>query len=301
VASPAVVSERNVRRAPRPELMVLAAALLFGTTGTAQALGPDLASPATVGAARLVVGGAALALVAVASGGFSAGSGWLGSRPTVLAAAGVALYQVTFFAAVARTGVALGTVVALGSAPAATGVLALLLRRERPGPRWGLATVLAVAGCALIVLPGEGAGADGLGVALALAAGASYALYTVASKEFLDAGAAPTAVMGAAFGLAALPAALLLALGDSAWLASASGLTLAAYLGLVPTAIAYVLFARGLRHLASARVATLTLAEPLTAALLGVLVLSERPTLLAAVGVLAVLSGLVLVATARGR
>jgi len=294
-------AERTARHTPRPELGVLGAALLFGTTGTAQALGPDLTSPATVGAARLVVGGAALALIAVASGGLAAGRGRLRPRATVLAAAGVALYQVTFFAAVARTGVALGTVVALGSAPAATGALALVLRRERPGPRWGLATILAVAGCALIVLPGGDAGANGLGVALALAAGASYALYTVASKELLDAGAAPTAVMGAAFGLAAVPAVALLALGDSDWLGSAGGLALAAYLGLVPTALAYTLFARGLRHLASARVATLTLAEPLAAAGLGVLVLSERPSLLAALGGLAVLSGLVLVATAPRR
>ncbi len=290
-----------MRPARRPELVVLGAALLFGTTGTAQALGPDLASPATVGAARLVVGGAALALIAVASGGFSAGGERLATRATVLAAAGVALYQVTIFAAVPRTGVALGTVVALGSAPAATGALALALRRERPGPRWGTATALAVAGCALIILPGEEAGADGLGVALALAAGSSYALYTVASKELLDAGAAPTAVMAAAFGLAAVPAAGLLVLGDSDWLGSAGGLSLALYLGLVPTALAYTLFARGLRHLASARVATLTLAEPLTAALLGVLVLGERPTLLAGIGGVAVVAGLVLAGRGAAR
>ena len=37
---------------------MLASAVLFGTTGTAQALGPDGATPLTVGAARIAIGGA---------------------------------------------------------------------------------------------------------------------------------------------------------------------------------------------------------------------------------------------------
>ena len=44
-------------------VLVLLSAVLFGTTGTAQALGPD-AAPVTVGAARIAIGGALLLLVA---------------------------------------------------------------------------------------------------------------------------------------------------------------------------------------------------------------------------------------------
>lgn len=44
-------------------IAVLAAAVLFGTTGTAQALGPESTTPLGVGAARLIVGGTALAAV----------------------------------------------------------------------------------------------------------------------------------------------------------------------------------------------------------------------------------------------
>ena len=40
---------------------------------------------------------------------------------------------------------------------------------------------------------------------------------------------------------------------------------MAVFLGAIPTALAYVLFARGLRHLTPGETATLTLAEPLTA------------------------------------
>ena len=43
---------------------VLAAALLFGTTGTAQALGPEGTTPLSIGVMRMVIGGTGLALLA---------------------------------------------------------------------------------------------------------------------------------------------------------------------------------------------------------------------------------------------
>lgn len=45
---------------------VLAAALLFGTTGTSMALGPDGTTPLSVGVMRMVIGGTGLALIAFA-------------------------------------------------------------------------------------------------------------------------------------------------------------------------------------------------------------------------------------------
>jgi DME family drug/metabolite transporter len=80
------------------------------------------------------------------------------------------------------------------------------------------------------------------------------------------------------------------------WLATPGGLALALFLGVVPTAVAYVLFARGLRGLTASETATLTLAEPVTAAVLGVGVLGERVTGAGALGAALVLGGLVLLA-----
>ena len=276
--------------------LVLASAVLFGTTGTAQALGPA-ANAVEVGAARIAVGGAALvavALVAEARKGQARGDRGLSGAAVLVSAGGVAAYQLCFFAALAGTGVAVGTIVALGSAPAFTGLLSWLSGGRRPGARWLAATLLAVAGCALLVLPDGATAVAPLGVSLALGAGASYALYTVSSKALLDAGHPPARVMALAFGLGGLALVPVLVLGDSGWLTSPAGLALAAYLGLVPTTLAYGLFARGLRRLAPPTVATLTLAEPLTAALLGVVVLGERPTAAAAGGALLVLGGLAL-------
>src|SRR3954454_228288 len=81
-------------------VLVLLSAVLFGTTGTAQALGPE-ASPAAVGAARVAVGGVLLLLVAARFAPRTRAP-W-SAKAIVAGAAGVAGYQLTFFAAVDDT------------------------------------------------------------------------------------------------------------------------------------------------------------------------------------------------------
>jgi DME family drug/metabolite transporter len=282
-------------------LQVLLAAVCFGTTGTAQALGPGGIDPAAVGAARIAVGGLILAVVAAAMASRGRGTRAAGPRwalgPVLAGAAGVAAYQVAFFAAVDDTGVAVGTIVALGSAPALAGALEWALRGRRPTSRWAAATLCATAGVALLALAGGGAAGISLpGVLLAVVAGGSYATYTLSAKRLLDDGHAPESVMAAAFGLGAVALLPVLLVTGAGWLATSGGLSLALFLGVVPTAVAYVLFARGLRGLSASETATLTLAEPVTAAMLGVFVLGEQVTGAGALGASLVLGGLVLLA-----
>jgi drug/metabolite transporter, DME family len=277
---------------------ILLAAVLFGTTGTAQAVGPDL-DPLAVGASRIVLGGALLALVALVAAAtrrvrFRTGGG---PRAVLLAGGCVAVYQATFFAAVDDTGVAVGTVVAIGSGPAFAGLFASAFTGERLTLRWAAATGLACAGVVLLVMGGGAGGAvSAPGVGLALVSGAGYAGYAVASRRMLDAGGAPEAVMAAVFGVGALLMLPLLAIVPAGGLATPGGLTLVLYLGAIPTALAYVLFARGLERIDASETATLTLAEPLTAAALGVVALGERPGLAAAAGGALVMGGLAVLA-----
>jgi len=277
---------------------ILLAAVLFGTTGAAQALGPEL-DPLAVGASRIVIGGALLALIAVvaaATGRIRLRTGG-GPRALLLAGACVAVYQATFFAAVADTGVAVGTVVAIGSGPAFAGLFASIFTGERLERRWAAATALACSGVVLLVMGGgAGGGVSAPGVGLALISGAGYAGYAVASKRMLVAGGAPEAVMAAVFGVGALLMLPLLALVPAGGLVTPGGLTLVLYLGAVPTALAYLLFARGLERTGASETATLTLAEPLTAAALGVIALGERPGLAAAAGAALVMGGLAVLA-----
>ncbi|WP_127794369.1 EamA family transporter [Agromyces sp. LHK192] len=311
-------------------LAVLLAAVCFGTTGTAQALGPD-ADPLSVGAARLVIGGAALALIAgvQAAGRRREGIGTSSASPgggaatrvrrtpswvlVAIGAAGVLAYQPAFFAGTAANGVAVGTVVALGSAPVLTGALDWAVSRRFPGTRWAIATAIATAGVALLALASSGmggaggadgavssgAGASPLGLLASIGAGASYAVYTVAAKGLIDRGWTSTASMGALFGIAGAASLPVLLLTDASWLATPEGIAMALWLGLVTTAIAYVLFGAGLRGLAPAAVSTLTLAEPLTAGLLGVLLLGEVLSVEAWIGLAVLATGIVVLATGR--
>jgi DME family drug/metabolite transporter len=277
--------------APTARLQVLLAALCFATTGTAQALGPAGTDPVGVGAARILVGGALLVAVALAGRGSLQKASWA-PKPVIAAVAAVASYQLAFFAAVADTGVAVGTIVALGSAPALAGLFEWLLDRRRPAPRWAIATALACLGVALLALAGGDASVSPLGMALAVVAGGSYAVYTLAAKRLLSAGHAPEAVMAVAFGLAAVVLLPALLLSSPGWLLHADGIALALFLGVIPTALAYALFARGLRRLSASETATLTLAEPLTAGVLGAVVLAEPMTAMSAAGAGLVLAGL---------
>ncbi len=282
---------------------VLAAAVLFGTTGTAQALGPDGTSPLGVGAVRLAVGGLALLAVLPLVGGSAGGATRLWRTPLGLLAGGcTALYQVCFFAAVERAGVALGTLVTIGSGPVFAGLLGAVLLRERVQASWLVATGTCVGGLALLSLAGSSAGtADPVGLLLALGSGAAYAAYTVAAKRLLRGGRASAEVMASAFALGGLLLLPLLATQPLAWLAGPGGWVLAAYLGLVTTTAAYLLFGRGLAVLAAGPVTTLVLAEPLVATALGVGVLDERLPALGVAGAALVLAGLALQGVASTR
>ncbi len=280
-------------------LEVLLAAILFGTTGAAQALGPDSSTPLTVGAARIVVGGAILVLLALTSGGLR---GQWPAGPVLIAGAGVAVYQLAFFAAVADTGVAVGAIVAIGSGPVFAGVLERVLDGTWPGRTWSIATALAVAGVAVLSLAATAEAAlSGKGIAFALVAGAGYAAYTVVAKRLLRLGHGPVPVMGAAFGVGAVLLLPVLAFGETAWLQTPDGLALVLYLGIFPTAVAYVLFGRGLRRLEASEVTTLVLAEPVTATILGVVVLDEHVGPGGALGAGLVLAGLAVLALSRPR
>jgi DME family drug/metabolite transporter len=269
---------------------VLLAAVLFGTTGTAQALGPVGSSPLTVGAARVVLGGGVLGVLALSGPRASAR---MSPALVLCSGAAVAIYQLTFFEAVHRAGVAVGAVVAIGSGPVAAGVLERSLGDSRPGARWLAATALAIGGIGALSFGGTGRAATSTtGILLALASGTAYATYTVIAKRLLHTGAGPVRVMGAAFGVGSLLLLPVLIVGNTQWLHTTRGIELAAYLAVGPTILAYLLFARGLRRLTASETTTIVLAEPVTATILGVTVLHQPLGATGIVGVVLVIAGI---------
>jgi DME family drug/metabolite transporter len=269
---------------------VLGAALLWGTTGTAQAFAPAGFEPTVIGFLRLLIGGLALLLLACGRREIGRLSQWQ-MRPLLVAALFTAGYQICFFAAVKLTGVAVGTIVGIGSAPIAGGLLGFLFRGERPRRRWWCATLLAISGCGLLSLGGEALAVDPLGILLAIAAGTSYAIYTLVIKGLLEKHS-PNAVMALVTCAGALLLAPLLIGRDVAWLAQPRAILVALHLGLLTMALSYWLFARGLQRVEVGAATTLSLAEPMTAGLLGILLLGEPLTAQALTGIALIFGGL---------
>jgi DME family drug/metabolite transporter len=287
-----------------PVLAVVAAAVLFGTTGTAQALGPDGTTPLSVGVMRLVVGGTALAavglLLARRRTRTHRNPRLTGRAVALMATTGVCLaaYQPLFFLGTDRNGVAVGTVIALGSAPVIAGLLEWALTRRLPSGVWIGATVLATAGVVLLGFGGGAAagGTDPLGLVGSVGAGASFAVFANAQRRLMDGGWDPFTVAGAMGGFSAAAGACALPFVDLAWMREPSGIAVALWLGLATIAVAYTLFTWGLERLTAATAATLTLAEPLTAGILGLALLGERLSGLALAGLAVLACGLVLLA-----
>lgn len=276
----------------RGEWLVLAAAVLWGTTGTSQALAPESATSLGIGAIRLAIGGVAMLAIAILNGSFSVRQPW-STHNALLGAACIAGYQVLFFSGVAAAGVAVGTVVGIGSSPLIAGALVWILYAKKPDNRWFIATALAVVGCILLAFSDGSINFDPTGILLAMGAGACYAGFVLNSQRLM-AHHPPDAVMAVLFFISALMLSPLLFVVDLSWLGEIRGLAVALNLGLVTTALGNFLLGRGLQTVQPAHAVTLTLAEPLTAGLLGVFLLGEVLSPPAWVGIFLILAGLVL-------
>ena len=279
-------------------LCVLGAGMCWGTTGTIQAFAPEGASSLTVGAARVFFSGVVLMAFMLAKDGRKLFSGGWSVRGVILAAAGLAAYQLTFFTAVRMTGVAVGTMVAIGAAPPVAGVCGLLFFREKLSMRWCAATALAVAGCVMLVAGGSSGALEVsvLGVFLAFCAALSYALEGVGLRMIEKGPYETIAVVSAVSGLMALP--WLLA-GDASWMLTPRGALCMALLTFLSTVVPYTLFTIGVQNIELGTVYTLGLAEPLTAWFLSAVLLGERLSLLGMTGVAVLFCGILLLAFSK--
>ncbi|MBM3218737.1 MAG: EamA family transporter [Candidatus Rokubacteria bacterium] len=279
------VSGPSSPRAVRGFLLIALAAVSWGTTGTATTfLVRDTAvSPLTIGVARLAV--AALVLAALAWIGGSSRIARADVVPCLAMGACMAVFQAGYFTAVVLVGVALTALIAICSAPLAIAVLARIALGERLTRRAALALVIGVTGTALLIAFPRGV-ADlaprfTAGVALALTAGVAYAVYVVIAKASV-ARSAPLPLAAATFLAGGLWLAPALLWAEPSARQIATGWPLLLYLGVVTTGLAYAAYTTGLTSVSAAAAGIVSLLEPLTATLLGVLLFEER---LGAIGV----------------
>lgn len=279
-------------------IALVVACLFWGTTGTAASFLPPEVSRVSVGAATMGIGGIILFLVtarrAIVVIRDRATWPWLG-----LGLLSVIAYPLTFYPAMELAGVAIGNVLALGTGPVFAALLEWVVERHRPGAVWLCSALVAVAGIALLGFGGHGSvsGTGDLlpGVGLGLVAGLAYACYTYSAGRVMRLGHPSTPVMGAMFGLGAIALIPILLMTGGGILGSSLSVGIIAYLVAGPAVIAYVLFGIGIGALRSSTVLVITLLEPVFTTVLAVVVVGERPTVLAWLGIGSIIAAIVLV------
>ncbi|MFC9284405.1 DMT family transporter [Streptomyces collinus] len=271
-------------------LCVLAASVLWGTTGTAATFAPEV-GPLAIGAVAMGLGGLLQALFAAPRIARHR-TGLRERRGTVLlGAASVAVYPLAFYSSMRLAGVAVGTVVSIGTAPLASALIERVVDGRRLTRRWTAAASLGLLGTVLLCVA-EAAHADGgggtgagrpasvsttlLGVGLGLVAAATYALYAWAAHRLITRRIPSRAAMGAVFGLGGLLLLPVLLVTGAPLVASWSDAAVGAYMALVPMFTGYVLFGWGLARVPASTATTLSLLEPAVAAVLAVQVVGER-------------------------
>jgi DME family drug/metabolite transporter len=274
-------------------LLILGAAALFGTTGTVLANGPLGVDSVTAGVARLLVGGAGLAVVSHRHFRQVLGQYWV----TALGAVGVGAYQLCFFYSTRHAGVAVATVITIGSSPLFARLIGGFRRRPAPHRLWYLAALILSVGLAFLSSAQDaGSQVEFVGVVSALVAGLSYAIYTECAAVLIDQKLDSTAVMGVLFLGAGVLTSPFLLFRPISWIATQRGVVMIAYLGIVTLSLAYVAFGKGLKKLVPTTVVMLTLLEPVVATLLAYFVLHEKVSGASWFGMLLVLVGLPIIA-----
>ena len=277
-------------------LEVAVAGVLWGTGGLAVQLirEQEPMSPVTTSAWRMTIAAVVLLVALLA---LRRGRGLLElarSRPRQLLAIGVgtAAYQGFYFISVTQVGVAVSTVVSLGLAPVLLTVAESVRHRSAPARDRLVVLGAALVGLVLVSVAGHESTtgpAPVAGVLFAIASGTTYALTTAASGSISRTSSPLVLTSGMTLVGACVLLPCLAVVDSPRATTDATALAWLAYLGVLTMALAYVLLYSGLRVVAPSTAVTISLVEPVTAAVVAAVVLQEALGPVAVVGILLVL------------
>ncbi|MEZ8437197.1 DMT family transporter [Vibrio splendidus] len=262
-------------------LAILFASILWGTTGTAASFAPDL-SPLAIGAFSMGVGGLMQAGLAYRKILFAFDKLLQNKKLLAVSALALAVYPLAFYSSMKLSGVAIGTVVSIATAPFFSALLECLIsKKNNINKRWLTSFAIGVVGIGLLVFSESSSTNESgddlklLGIALGLLAGLCYAIYSWATKALIDKGIKSQAAMGSIFGLGAMLLLPTLWFTGENLFSSQINVLVISYLTLIPQCLGYVAFSFGLRHVTASSANLLTLFEPVVAAVLAVCVVGE--------------------------
>ncbi|MFA3761315.1 EamA family transporter [Yersinia sp. 2544 StPb PI] len=280
---------------PRDRMMgrvgVLIAAILWGTTGTAATFAPAVSAVA-IGAVAMGLGGLLQAMIAAGSIISYVDKLLQQWRLLLIGVIAVAIYPLAFYASMHLAGVTVGTVISIGSAPLLSALIEYVLEGERLTTRWMLGAALGIAGMVLLCMAESGGHGTlvqspnvTIGVILGLLAGFTYALYSWAARRLMQRGLPSRTAMGAIFGLGGILLMPVLLMTGAPLLESWSNAAVGAYMALVPMFLGYICYGYGLARITASMATTITLIEPVIAAILAVIIVGERLPITGWVGI----------------
>lgn len=279
---------------------IVIASFLWGTTGLAANYSIEVSALA-IGAFSSGVGGVLLVITSRKKLLFDYKLLLQKPKVLLLGAASVAIYPLAFYSSMRLSGVAIGTVVSIASAPLFAAILDRLISKKHISLQWILSFLIGAIGILLLVLGKQQVNftvkhveQESLGVLLGCIAGLTYACYSWAAKQLIENGVHSRSAMSALFGCAAillLPS--LYFTGDN--LFSNPMNTLASlYIGVIPMFIGYLLFGFGLNFIDVSKATLITLIEPLFATVLAVFIIGEQFKVVGWIGVCLVSSCLLI-------
>jgi DME family drug/metabolite transporter len=230
-----------------------------------------------------------------------------GRRLLLLAGTGIglAVFQTAYFAAVQDTGLAVGTIVTLGAAPAFTAAGGRLFLGERIGRGGLLAIVGALTGLAILVLGNQPGVVHPVGLAMALLSALGYAVSNLLGRWTGRHGTGEDAFNLTLFSFLIGAAVTLPPAVHEGLLPKGGNLTEAAllmlYIAAITTALAYPLYFAGVAVLRAATGSVMMLLEPVSAAGLAVLFLDEQLTAATVAGTVILLGAIAALALAESR
>lgn len=253
----------------RSSLYFILGSLCLGVIATIQVLVPENISPLLIGAIRITGGAITLLLWGIFTQGLPTVRYWP-VIPTVCAALGLIVFQMTFFTGIDKAGIALGTSISIGIVLLVSGLLAKLFYREKVSLQWIIYTILGLIGLGCIISSSLRWHTNKEGIIIAGIAGAGYALFLVSSKELVRFHRAES-VMTILFTISAIVLFPIFFIEPFNWPGKGSTVVLSLIqFAIITTAIAFSLIGMGLRNTTLSVSSTLSVACTFMAVLLGI-------------------------------
>ncbi|WP_395228737.1 DMT family transporter [Vibrio alginolyticus] len=272
-------------------LSILFASTLWGTTGTAASLAPDVSALA-IGAFSMGIGGFMQACLSAKSLKRDFRKVVHKKKTLLVSIIALVTYPLAFYSSMRFAGVAIGTVISISTAPFFSALLECLFSRNQTiTKRWMMSFAIGVIGITLLLASESSANSlfdqdmKHWGVLLGLLAGLTYAIYSWGVKAMIDHGIESQTAMGSVFGIGGvllLPT--LFITGDNLF-SSSTNTTVMLYMALIPMGLGYVAFGFGLRFVTASGASILTLFEPVIAAALAVAIVGEEISFIGWVGI----------------